>query len=393
MTINPTISNNITILPVRNAKQLDLFIRLPHLLYSQYTDYTPPLDFEETALLHPKKSAFFRYGTAQYFLAYQNNQPVGRISAQIDPNALRQWEEPIGLFGALDAIDDAEVVKQLIQAASKWLKKQAMEKIRGPYTLNANSEAGTMIKGQKESPMIAMPWHPEYIGKHIEAAGLSKAMDLVSYQMIMGEEARKAHKIPSGLKMGSGRLGNITTRKLNMKEISRDGEILRQLYNDAWDNTWGFVPLTPTEMSVLIRDLKSMLKPENYVLVEQNKMPVAVALVIPNIYDISKGLGVKPSILGWAKLGYRAFRHQFQSARVILLGISHSIRDTAMGALMPSLVIDELFNRGEILPYKMIELGWILEDNKGMRNLIERITPEPCKIHRIYEAKLNNDHE
>lgn len=240
--------------------------------------------------------------------------------------------------------------------------------------------------------MIAMPWHPEYLEKHIAAAGLSKAMDLVSYQMIMGEEARKAHKIPSGLKVGSDRLGNITTRKLNMKEISRDGEILRQLYNDAWDNTWGFVPLTPTEMSVLIRDLKSMLKPENYVLVEQNKMPVAVALVIPNIYDISAGIAPTPSLFGWGKLAYRAMRHRFKSARVILLGISHSIRDTAMGALMPSLVIDELFNRGEALPYTMIELGWILEDNMGMRNLIERITPEPCKVHRIYEAELDYKH-
>lgn len=388
MTVISAASNNLVVLPVRNTKQLDLFIRLPRLLYSNFPNYVSPLDFEETTLLHPKKSAFFRYGTAQYFLAYKNDKPVGRISAQIDPNAARQWKEPIGLFGALDAIDDAEVVQVLIDTAITWLKKHGMEKIRGPYTLNANAEAGTMIKGQNEPPMIAMPWHPEYLGQHIEAAGLSKAMDLVSYQMIMGEEARKAHKIPSGLKVGSGRLGNITTRKLNMKEISRDGEILRQLYNDAWNNTWGFVPLTPTEMSILIRDLKSMLKPENYVLVEQNKMPVAVALVIPNIFDISKDLNPKLSLFEWAKLGYRVLRHQFQSARVILLGISHSIRDTAMGALMPSLVIDELFNRGEILPYKMIELGWILEDNKGMRNLIERITPEPCKIHRIYECDI-----
>lgn len=392
MTINSAASNDLTVLPVRNAKQLSLFIKLPRVLYSHFPNYIPPLDFEEVSLLHPKKSAFFRYGTAQYFLAYKGDKVVGRISAQIDPNALREWKEPIGLFGALDAIDDAEVVKQLINAASNWLKKQGMQKIRGPYTLNANSEAGTMVKGQSEPPMIAMPWHPEYLEKHISASGLSKAMDLVSYQMIMGKEARKAHKIPSGLKVGSDRLGNITTRKLNMKEISRDGEILRQLYNDAWDNTWGFVPLTPTEMSVLIRDLKSMLKPENYVLVEQNKMPVAVALVIPNVYDISAGIAPTPSLLGWGKLAYRVMRHQFKSARVILLGISHSIRDTAMGALMPSLVIDELFNRGEALPYKMIELGWILEDNMGMRNLIERITPEPCKVHRIYEAELDYKH-
>ncbi|EUK18736.1 hypothetical protein [Commensalibacter papalotli (ex Servin-Garciduenas et al. 2014)] len=389
MTVPPAISNDLKVFPVRTAKQLDLFIRLPRLLYSKYSGYVPPLDFEEKALLHPKKSAFFRYGSAQYFLAYKNNEPVGRISAQIDPNALRQWKEPIGLFGALDAIDDAEVVQQLISTAITWLKKHGMEKIRGPYTLNANSQAGAMVEGQNEPPMIAMPWHPQYLVKHIEAAGLFKAMDLVSYQMIMSKEIRQAHKIPSGLKVGSSRLGNITTRKLNMKEISRDGEILRQLYNDAWDDTWGFVPLTPTEMSILIRDLKLMLTPDNYVLVEQNKMPVAVALMIPNIFDLSEEVGPSPSIIGWGKLGYKALRHQFKSARVILLGISHSIRDTAMGALIPSLVIDELFNRGEALSYNMIELGWILESNKAMRNLIERLAPKPCKTHRVFEAQLD----
>lgn len=388
MTLNASLSDNITIIPVQTKEQLALFIRLPRLLYKNLPDYTPPLDWQEASLLDPRKSAFFRYGKARYFIAYKSNHPVGRISAQIDPNALRQWKEPIGLFGALDAIDDPLVVKQLIKAAEIWLKKQGMEKIRGPYTLNANSEIGTMIKGQSVLSTIAMPWHPTWLAKHIEACGLKKVMDLLSYQMQMGAKAKEAHKIPSGLKMGSGRLGNITTRKLNTKEISRDGEILRQLYNDAWQNTWGFVPLTSIEMSLLIKDLKSMLKPENFVLVEQNYIPVAVALVIPNIYDIIQDVGPTPSPLGWAKLGYRIFRHQFHSARVILLGISRNIRDTALGALMPSLVISELFDRGEILPYKTIELGWILETNQGMRNLIERIVPEPNKIHRMYERKI-----
>ncbi|WP_408869612.1 hypothetical protein [Commensalibacter oyaizuii] len=386
--MNTSSPNDLKVLPVRNAKQLSLFIRLPRLLYSHYANYTPPLDFQESSMLHPRKSAFFRYGIAQYFIAYKNNQPVGRISAQVDPNALRVWKEPIGLFGALDAIDDPIVVAELIKAASYWVQKQGMEKIRGPYTLNANSEIGTMVRGFDAPAMIAIPWHPEYLAGHIETAGLSKAMDVVSYQMQMGQEARDAHKIPSGMQMGTGRLGNITTRQLNMKEITRDGEILRQLYNDAWQGSWGFVPLTPTEMSFLIRDLKQMLRPEDYVLVEQNKMPVAVALVIPNVYDLIGDIGPTPSPLGWAKLGYRSVFHKFNSARVILLGISHAIRDTALGALMPSLVIAELFKRGEVLPYKMIELGWILETNTAMRNLIERITPEPCKIHRIFEKKL-----
>ncbi len=388
MSTNSCTMNNIKIVPVQTKKQLKVFIRLPRLLYQNISGYTPPLDWQESSLLDPKKAAFFKYGSAKYFLAFKDNNPVGRISAQLDPNALRQWKKPIGLFGALDAIDDAEVVKELINAAIQWLKSNGMQKIRGPYTLTANSEIGTMLQGQKVLPTVAIPWHPTWLNAHIESTGLEKVMDLLSYQMEFGSDAKNAHKIPAGLKMGSIKLGNITTRKLDTKEIDRDGEILRQLYNDAWHDTWGFVPLTSIEMSVLIKDLKFMLKPENFVLVEQNYTPVAVALVIPNIYDVIQDIGPDPSIFGFAKLFYRILRHQFHSARVILLGISASIRDTALGALMPSLVISELFERGEILPYKTIELGWILETNHGMRNLIERIVSKPSKIHRMYEKNI-----
>ena len=142
-------------------------------------------------------------------------------------------------------------------------------------------------------------------------------------------------------------------------------------------------------MAFLIKELKPIFKPENYVLVEQNQKPVAVAMVVPNIYDLMQhDVGPAPSLLGWAKLAFRITTHRFRSARFILLGISHSLKGTALGALMPALVIEELFNRGKILPYRMIELGWILETNKPMRNLIERITPTPCKTYRIFEKDL-----
>lgn len=390
MTPSENSKNNIVrIVPVKSQKLLSLFIHLPRLLYKSFPEYVPPLDKEQKGNLDPKHSSFFRYGVARYFLAFRNGKPVGRISAQIDPNALREWKKPIGLFGALDSIDDQDVVNVLVDAASAWLKKMGMEKIRGPYTLTANAELGMMIEGQMAPPMIAMPWHPKYLLPLVENTGLQKVMDVMSYQMQLNQQAIAAHKIPSGLKIGKGSLGNITTRKLDMHHIEQDGEILRQLYNDAWRDNWGFVPLTKIEMAFLIKELKPIFKPENYVLVEQNQKPVAVAMVVPNIYDLMQhDVGPAPSLLGWAKLAFRITTHRFRSARVILLGISHSLKGTALGALMPALVIEELFNRGKILPYRMIELGWILETNKPMRNLIERITPTPCKTYRIFEKDL-----
>lgn len=377
--------DQIIVSPVVGARQLALFIRLPRLLYSGLPGYVPPLDMEQKGMLSPKQSPFFAHGKACYFLAWRGEKPIGRISAQIDFLALEKTTEPrTGFFGALDALDTA-CVKPLLDAAENWLKQFDIERIRGPWTLNSNGESGTMIAGQNEAPMVGMGWHPETLGPAIEAAGFEKAVDLFSYKMEVSKEAEQANQVPANLRQ---RLGSVTVRGLRTDHIPEDAEILKDIYNDAWAGTWGNVPLTSHEVQSLLKTMKPILKPEQYVLVEFNKEPVAIALVVPNVYDVSGDLKGAPSPLGWVKLATRILRHDFHSARVILLGVKKKLAGTALSAIIPALLIDELMQRGRHLPYRTIELGWVLETNTGIRNLIERIVPEPYKTHRMYEKIL-----
>ena len=131
-----------------------------------------------------------------------------------------------------------------------------------------------------------------------------------------------------------------------------------------------------------------MIRPEHLVLVERDGVPVGFALVLPNIYDIVGDLGGAPSPLGWIRLVTRLLRNRFTSGRVILLGIAASLQGTTLGAMMPSLIIAELMRRGREMPFRTVELGWILEDNMRMRRLIERLSPKPNKVFRLYERAL-----
>ncbi|MFS3134625.1 hypothetical protein ACLRDC_04485 [Gluconacetobacter sacchari] len=381
-------ADQLVITPVSGLRQLSHFIRLPRRLYAGLPGYVPPLDMEQKDLLDPRKSAFFGHGRAQYFLAMRAGRPVGRISAQIDDLAIERLGENIGFFGALDAVDDAAVVTALLDAACDWLRERGMVTARGPFTLNSNGELGVMIEGHDAPPMIAMPWHPRWLPPLIEACGFAKAMDFVAYQMDIGPQAEEKHLVPSSLRLGEGRLGTVSTRGMRKGRIAEDGEILRQLYNDAWRNNWGSLPLTADEMKAMIAQMKPILKPEHYVLIEQNGEPVAVALVVPNLYDIAGDLGGAPSPLGWVRLAARLLRHRFRSARVILLGVSSKMEGTALGAILPALAIAELMRRGHSLPYRMVEMGWIVETNMPMRRLIERLAPEPCKRYRVYDRGL-----
>ena len=222
----------------------------------------------------------------------------------------------------------------------------------------------------------------------MERAGWSKVKDLVSYELAIGPEAEAALPVGRSRLLESEAARGITVRRLDKKHLARDAAIMGRLYNDAWADNWGFVPITEPDIAAMVKELRPMIRPEHLVLVERDGVPVGFALVLPNIYDIVGDLGGAPGPLGWIRLVSRLLRNRFVSGRVILLGIAASLRGTTLGAMMPSLIIAELMRRGRDMPFRTVELGWILEDNWRMRRLIERLSPRPNKVFRLYERGL-----
>ena len=378
----------LAVVPVETGRQLRAFLRLPRRLYAGLPGFVPPLDLERRGMFHPKAAPFFAQGRARYFLAIRDGRTVGRISAQVDPVTMSQWGGRIGLFGALDAADDAETVAALLEQAADWLKAEGMERARGPYALAPNGEAGLLVEGERERTMLMSPWHPSYLGPLVERAGWNKVKDLVSYELAIGPEAEAALPVGRSRLLESEAARGITVRRLSRKHLARDAAIMGRLYNDAWADNWGFVPITEPDIAAMVKELRPMIRPEHLVLVERDGVPVGFALVLPNIYDIVGDLGGAPSPLGWIRLASRLLRNRFTSGRVILLGIAASLRGTTLGAMMPSLIIAELMRRGRDMPFRTVELGWILEDNWRMRRLIERLSPRPNKVFRLYERTL-----
>lgn len=382
-------SSDIIVRPVKTRKELRRFITLPRSLYQGMEGYVPSFDLEQADLLDPKKAAIFRHAEIQYFIAWRYGKPVGRIAAILDHLAISHWQEKIGQFGALDALPEKEIIFALLHAAETWLRKHQVARCRGPVTLSGNAETGMMIKGQKEPLMIAMPWHPPQLDGFIREAGYQKTEDLYAYRLDLTEDLEEKFPLPKGMKLGEGRFKSISLRNLSKKEIVQQGEILRTLYNDAWSQKYNFVPMQEYEMLAMIKQIKLLLLPEHYVQIDQDNQPVAMAMILPNLYDITHDLNGDPSPLGWARFAHRLLTHKFVSARVILLGVSKKLHGTVMGALLPSLAIAEMMRRMKNLPYQWIEMGWIQQSDKGMRSLAESLVPEPYKTYRLYEKNLS----
>ncbi len=371
---------------VAGKRDLQGFIRLPRFLYDGMPGYVAPLDLERRGLLDPAKSAFFAHGRAQYFLALRDGQQVGRISAQIDEAGIAATGEPSGSFGCLDAIDDRAVIAALLDAARRWLVAEGMIRMRGPLALSINGETGLLVSGQALGSVIMNPWHPAYLAAHLESFGLPVAKTLVSYTLPKtGAGWQTRQKRGEALRR---RLPKLRVRGLDPKRLPEEGRLLRDLFNDAWADNWGFVPLSQAEVDLMIKELKPVLVPDDFVVIELDGEAVAFALMLPNLYDALEGLGGAPSPLGWIRLAWRMYRRRYRSARVLLLGVRRRFRDSTLGALLAGILMDELLERFGRYPYETMDLGWVLEDNTRMRRLIESLGVQPSRVFRVYEEAL-----
>ena len=163
---------------------------------------------------------------------------------------------------------------------------------------------------------------------------------------------------------------------------------IRDSFNDAWSQNWGFVPLTEAETDYLSKSLKPLLHPRLTSLVERDGEPVAFMIALPNLNEAIEGLNGKILPFGWAKLLWRLKVAGVKTARVPLMGVRRSAAKDMLGSLLPYLMIDMVRREGRQLGYTHIELSWILEDNLPMRRMIEGLKAAPYKTYRVFEAGL-----
>jgi hypothetical protein len=372
----------LTIKEVSDRRALSEFIRLPRRLYAGMPGYAPPLDLERRDLLDPGHAPLFERGEVKYWIAWRKNEPVGRISAQIDPIAIVAWNEQIGMFGCLDAVDDGVVVSALIETAAGWLAARGMKRMRGPFTLSINGESGLQIEGQEAPPMILMPWHPAYLARHLVAAGLTPAKDLLAYThspSAADEATRKTRQLVAD---------RVSVRNLDRRNFARDAELMRTLFNDAWQTNWGFVPLTKAEMSKLSRSLRPLIYRDSVIFVEKDGEPIAFAFVLPNLFELVRGFNGRLLPLNWLRLGWRLFRRSFRSGRLLLMGVRSDLQFTVLGAVLPAFMIGDLLRTGRKFRIESVEIGWILEDNRRVRTLIEASGATTKKRYRMFERDV-----
>jgi hypothetical protein len=371
-------TGHVRIVEVATRADLRRFVRVPRHLYTGMPGYEPPLDLERMQLIDPRRSPFFTHGEGAFWMAIADDgRPLGRISAHYDTLTPTERRH-IGHFGCFDAVDDAGVVKALIEKARAWHAERGRHVLEGPYTFTINEEAGVQTEGQERGAMLLMPWHPPYLAAHLEAAGLVASKELLAYSISPEEGARWRGLTRANKREATG----YTQRGLDLWHLDREAEIMTGLFNASWKDNWGFIPMVPRELALLLKAARPILRSTHGAIFEIDGEPAAFAFALPNATELYRGLGGRLLPFNWLRIAWRAFTHRYSTFRFMMLGVRADLRDTAIGARLPIAGIGKL--AGENPVSGDLEMSWILEDNMRMRRIIERIGGTISKRWRIY---------
>ncbi|MBS1531178.1 MAG: hypothetical protein JSU01_12805, partial [Bacteroidetes bacterium] len=274
------------VIPVSNKKELAKFIDFPHDLYKDDPYYVPELFIAQRDLLtiHP----FHKHNKLQAFLAYDGDKIVGRIAAILN-NAHNEFNHRNdGFFGYFDCITDKAVAKLLFDTVTQWLKEKGVtQNIIGPVNFSTNEPCGLLIRGFDSSPVLMQTYNFPYYKDLIESQGYTKQVDLLAWNWEGQNYDDKSVRLLDALQ-GRLKRNNIVIRKVNLKDFKGETEKLREVYNKAWDQNTGFVPLNDDEFNYLAKDLKLILDPDFALVAEQDGKIVAFGLALPDYNQIFK---------------------------------------------------------------------------------------------------------
>ena len=375
--------SNIEISEVISRRERNAFIKFPWRIYVNDPAWVPPLIIERKAFLDRKRHPFYRHGDAALFLARKNRKIAGRIMASDDPNYNALHQSNVGCFGLFECIDNRDVAAALFERAENWLRERGRTEIMGPIDYSTNYICALLIDGFQFPPTILTAHNPPYYKDLIESCGFTKAKDW--YAWWFADPARAAARLrPLGERFRK-RLA-VTIRAGNLKNIREESRRLRQIYNQAWKNNWGFVPFTEAEIEFMTQELSQLIIPEFTLIAEVGDEPAGFILCVPDINVALRHINGRLTTFGFPigllKLLY--YKSRIRTARLIALGVVEKYRRAGIAEMLVLRIVEDAMIKHGFTG----ELSLTLEDNFMINRFLEAIGAHRYKTYRIYSKSI-----
>lgn len=369
---------------VRTKEDLKKFIQFGIDLYEGNEYFVPPLVYDERDTLNWSKNPAFDHCDATYFLAYCDEEIVGRIGVIINHKANEIWNERNARFGFVDFIDDKEVVDALFGAAESWARSRGLEKIHGPLGFTDFDHEGMLVEGFDQISTLSTIYNYPYYVDHMERMGYVKDQDwiefLISIPKEMPERFLRASEI---VKKRSGLDIKHLQSKKDVMPYARD---IFKLLNRAYKELYGFVELTDRQIDYYVDMYIPLLRLEFLTLVirqEDNKL-VGVGIGLPSIAKaLQKAKGrFMPS--GWYHL-YKALKGKGNNVLDLLLV---AVDPEYQGKGLNALLFNEFIPAANRLGFEYAESNPELEVNSKVHSMWNGLETKQHKRRRAFIKDL-----
>ncbi|MFQ5503734.1 MAG: hypothetical protein ACE5F1_02930 [Planctomycetota bacterium] len=363
---------------VQSRRERRRFVDLPRRVLGTRPSFVPPVTSEEVKRIDPSRNPFFEHAESAFWILADERGPVGRISATVDRLALDWNEDETGVFGHILAPDEAGAAK-LLDAARHWLRARGLRRMLGPIELSTNYTCGLQVSGFDVAPMIEMNQHPEGLEGLILAAGPEPIKDLLAFRV--NPKKAQDSRIERITRISERRYP-ARIRPLDPGRFSEEVRTLHDIYERAWERNFGFVPMSGAEFAAAARSFKPLYDPELTLIAEHEEKPVAFLFVLPDINPAVKACNGRLFPLGFLKI----LRHKSrtQRARLLTFGLVPEARNRGLDARL----VHEITKRTAAHGYELVELSWVLEDNKSIVTIMEQIGSRESTRYRLYEQAL-----
>ncbi len=301
---------------------------------------------------------------------------MGRIAAVENDLHIERFGERLGFFGLFESEHDVQVSSALFEAVRQWLFARGLETMRGPASFSLNEECGLLVNGFDGPPVVMMPYNPPWYEQLVESYGFTKAKDLLAYFLPDAKPSERMLKLAERLRQKY----RVTIRTLDKDRFWDEVSLIRRVYNEAWKDNWGHLPMTDAELTYMAKQLKPVFDPKLVVFAQIDGEIAGFGLALPDLNVALKRMNGNLFPFGWARALW--YSRNIKTARVLILGVLDQHRRSGVAELMEL----ELLKNGPARGITNAEFSWVLEDNIMMRAPLEKLGARVYRTYRMYDA-------
>ena len=374
----------ITIKNVTTKKELKTFVRFANKMYKGNPYYVPSMPLDDLKTLDKNFNAAFEFCEAEYFLAYKDNVPVGRVAAILNHKANKAWDVNQVRFGWFDFIDDIEVSKALLDAVIAFGKQRGVNQIVGPLGFTDFDPEGMLVDGFDRISTMALIYNHPYYPEHMKKLGYTKETGWVEYRLTLPDEVPERHlKVAEFVTDRYGLRVVKKTKKQVYKE--RYGQKIFNLINETYCHLYGFSLLSEKQIDQFVDTYLGVIDMQMLSFVEDREGNlIAAGLTMPSIAETLQKCNGEIVPFGWYHLLKTMYWKRPDTLELLLIGVKPEWQSKGVN----SLIFVDLLQRYKAMGFKYAETNANLESNTKVQAMWSVFETEQHKKRWVFGKEI-----